>query len=193
MTIGKASDMRRPTATAEAVYSVFATSKRSRSLPSRTKARTTRTPVICSRRIRLTVSTLVCMRRKLGIIARITRPTDTASSGTATATSQLRPMSSRRAMITPPIIIIGAVTIIVSAMLVTVCTWVTSLVVREMSVGAPKRATSWALKLPTREKTAARSRAAIVADRPAPIHVAAMVATIWTTETASMTPPWRTM
>ena len=112
---------------------------------------------------------------------------------TATATSQLRPTSSRSAMMRPPTIIIGAVTIIVSAMLVTVCTWVTSLVVREMSVGAPNRATSCALKLPTLAKTAARNRAAIDADRPAPTQVAAIVVTICRTETPSISPPWRRM
>ena len=50
MTSGKASDMSRPTASAVPVYCVLAAAKRSRSCSSRTKALTTRTPVICSRR-----------------------------------------------------------------------------------------------------------------------------------------------
>ena len=59
-------------------------------------------------------------------------------------------------MTMPPTIMIGAETIIAAPMKTTVCTWVTSLVLREISVGAPKRETSWAEKSPTRAKTAAR-------------------------------------
>ena len=86
----------------------FASAKRSRSTSSRTNARTTRTPVICSRRMRLTESTDFCMPRKCGTIRTMMSPIATASAGTATATSQLSPRSSRRAMKMPPTIMIGA-------------------------------------------------------------------------------------
>ena len=59
-------------------------------------------------------------------------------------------------MMIPPTIMIGAETIIAAPMKTTVCTWVTSLVLREISVGAPKRETSCAEKSPTLEKMAAR-------------------------------------
>ena len=73
-------------------------------------------PVICSRRIRFTESTAVCMARKCGIICRMTSPMAMANAGTATATSQDNPASSRMAMTTPPTIMIGADTIIASIM-----------------------------------------------------------------------------
>ncbi len=156
MTIGKTSAMSLPTARAVPVYCVLASAKRARSWSSRTKARTTRMPVICSRSTRFTQSTDSCMMRKLGIILRMTRATLRASRGTATATSQDSPTSSRTAMTMPPTIMIGADTIIAAPMKTTVCTWVTSLVLREMSVGAPKRDTSCAEKSPTRAKIPAR-------------------------------------
>ena len=90
----------------------FASAKRSRSTSSRTKARTTRMPVICSRRMRFTESTDFCMARKCGTIRQMMSPIAMARAGTATATSQARPTSSRRAMKMPPTIMIGADTII---------------------------------------------------------------------------------
>ena len=112
MTTGNTRAISRPTARAVPVYCVLATAKRSRSRSSRTKARTTRIPVICSRRMRLTQSTASCIARKCGIIRQMIRPIATASAGTATATSQDSPTSSRRAMMMPPTIMIGAETII---------------------------------------------------------------------------------
>ena len=56
----------------------------------------------------------------------------------------------------PPIMLIGAETMIASAMKTTICTWVTSLVLREISVGAPNFETSCAEKSPTRWKIADR-------------------------------------
>ena len=67
-------------------------------------------PVICSRSTRFTQSTDCCMSRNCGIIRRITRATERPSAGTATATSQDRPTSSRSAMKMPPTIMIGAET-----------------------------------------------------------------------------------
>ena len=49
---------------------------------------------------------------------------------------------------------IGAETITAAAMKTTCWTWVASLVLREIRVGAPKRETSWAENSPTRENTA---------------------------------------
>ena len=92
MTIGKISACSRPTLRAVLVRVALATPNRSVSKSSRTKARTTRMPVICSRMIRFTLSIEVCMSRNCGIIFRMTRPTAIASTGTATAT---RPTTAR--------------------------------------------------------------------------------------------------
>ncbi len=87
------------------------------------------------------------MRPNHGTMREMTRPTTRPSSGTATATSHESPTSSRSAMMMPPTIMIGVVTSSAKPMKTTICTWVTSLVLREMSVGAPKRVTSCAEKL----------------------------------------------
>jgi hypothetical protein len=92
-------------------------------------------------------------------------PTEAASRGTATATSQERPTSSCRAMMIPPIIMIGAVTIMVRAMAVTVWICWTSLVFRVMREGAPKPATS------RLEKSATRVNTADLSSRPSPMAV----------------------
>ena len=156
MTIGKISACSRPTRRAVPVRVALAPPNRSVSWSSRTKARTTRMPVICSRRMRFTLSIEVCMSRNCGSICRMTSPTAMASTGTATATSQERPTSCRSAMTMPPIMLIGADTMIARPMKTTICTWVTSLVLREIRVGAPNRETSWAENSPTRWKIAAR-------------------------------------
>ena len=67
----------------------------------------------------------------------------------------------------PPTIMIGADTITARAMKTTICTWVTSLVLREMRVGAPNRLTSCAEKSTTRWKIPARR------SRPIPIELRA--------------------
>ena len=64
-------------------------------------------PEICSRRMRFTVSTESCIRRNQGSMRTTSDPTMIPSSGTATATSQDSPTSSRNAMKIPPIIMIG--------------------------------------------------------------------------------------
>ena len=71
--------------------------------------------MICSRRMRLTLSTDCCMRRKLGIIRAMTIETAAPSTGTATAMSHDSP-TARGAMTTPPTIMIGAETMIASPM-----------------------------------------------------------------------------
>ena len=74
MTIGKISASSRPVRSAVAVRSALATPKRSVSYGSRTNARTTRMPVICSRSTRLTVSMRVCISRNCGTIRRMIEP-----------------------------------------------------------------------------------------------------------------------
>ena len=63
--------------------------------------------------------------------------------------------------------LIGAATNMVQPISTSICTCCTSFVVREISVGAPKWATSRAEKSPTREKIAERR------SRPTPIAVRA--------------------
>ena len=74
-----------------------------------------------------------------------------------------------------------------------VCTWVTSLVLREIRVGAPKRESSWAENFPTRWNTDDRTSRPREADECAPMRVAPMVARICTNDTASMSTPVRRM
>ena len=61
MTIGKIRIIRRPTRSWVRVSSALAAPKRAVSCGSRTKARTTRMPEICSRSTRLTPSMRVCI------------------------------------------------------------------------------------------------------------------------------------
>ena len=157
MTIGNIEAISRPTEVAVAVNSPLAVANRAVSYGSRTKARTTRMPVICSRSTRLTVSIRVCINRNSGRILRTTSQIEIASTGIATATSQDRPRSSRTAMITPPTMVIGALRNIVASSSTSICTCCTSLVLRVISDGAPKWFSSRAEKASTRSKIAART------------------------------------
>ena len=89
------------------------------------------------------------------------------SRGMATATSQNMPTSSRRAMMTPPIMVIGAVTNRVVLSSTSICTCCTSLVVRVISDGAPKWLSSREEKASTRWKIDPRT------SRPKPMAVRA--------------------
>ena len=100
----------RPTRRAVSVTSRLARAKRSTSMGSRTNARTTRMPAICSRSTRLSVSMRFCINRNCGTIWITIAPIAIASTGTATTSSQARPMSSCRARMMPPIPVIGAAT-----------------------------------------------------------------------------------
>ena len=60
-------------------------------------------------------------------------------------------------MITPPTMVMGAATSSVQLIITRICTWVTSLVMRVMSEGPPKWATSWAEYPVTRWKRAPRT------------------------------------
>ena len=118
---------------------------------------------------------------------------ETPRTGTTASTSQDRPTSSRAAMMMPPTIMIGAATSSVPAISTSICTCWTSLVSRVISEGAPNCCTSRAENVPTRWKIAARR------SRPKPIalraenQTAITEQTICTSETASISPPWRTM
>ena len=96
-------------------------------------------------------------------------------------------------MITPPTIVIGAAMSSVHDISTSICTWVTSLVMRVISDGAPNAATSWAEKSVTRWNSALRtSRPNAIATRE-PKYTAAIANTTCTNVTSSMTPPVRQM
>ena len=193
ITSGNMVAIQRPARTATSVRSPLATAKRCASCGSRTNARTTRMPVICSRRTRLTSSMRDCISRKLGTIRLTTSPTERKSSGTTTARIQPSPASSRSAISTPPTIRIGEEIAIVQAISTSICTCCTSLVPRVIRDGAPNCCSSRCEKLPTRwNSSARRSRPKPIAVR-APNQTAATEETICTRETASITPPVRTM
>jgi hypothetical protein len=101
---------RRPIRTEVSVRVAFASRKRPVSCSSRTKARTTRIPMICSRMTPLMESMLSCIRWNSGISRVTSRPTITISTGTDTHTSQDSPGSSWIAMTIPPMDMIGTMT-----------------------------------------------------------------------------------
>jgi hypothetical protein len=114
-------------------------------------------PLICSRMTRFTTSMRVCISRNWGTIALTTSRMPASSTGTDTTMSQDSPTSWRKAMITPPTIMIGAMTIIVVVTMTSICTCWTSLVLRVISDGAPNRPTSRLENRPAVPKTAART------------------------------------
>ena len=136
-TAGNITAIIRPVVSEVSVRASLASPKRSTSSGSRTNARTTRMPVICSRRIWFTRSMRSCIFVNCGFIRIVTCPTLRSSTGTATTRINVSGPSSRRAKNTPPMIMIGAVTNRVSAIRTKTCTWVTSLVMRVISDGAP--------------------------------------------------------
>ena len=83
MTVGNMNAMSRPARSEVAVRSSLASPKRSASNGSRTKARTTRMPVICSRSTWLTSSMRSCITRNCGTIRTITMPTANEQHGDA--------------------------------------------------------------------------------------------------------------
>ncbi len=94
ITVGNMNACRRPVTRATEVRSSLALPKRLVSAGSRTKARTTRMPVICSRRTLLTTSMRSCILRKPGTILEITAPMQISSTGMLTAKINERPASS---------------------------------------------------------------------------------------------------
>ena len=112
---GKARAKMRLTRSEVAVRSAFAVSNRARSDRTRMNARTTRTPVICSRSTCVIRSIFTWTCRKSGTAIHINTPMTAAMSGTITTMSHDSVASSRTAMTMPPIARIGALTRIVSA------------------------------------------------------------------------------
>ena len=137
MTVGNMNAMSLPARSDVSVSSSLAPPKRPASSGSLTKARTTRIPVICSRRTWLIRSIRSCMTWNCGTMRMITRPTQMTSTGMLTSRSSDNGPSSRTAKITPPTMVIGAATSSVQDISTRICTWVTSLVMRVMSDGAP--------------------------------------------------------
>lgn len=97
------------------------------------------------------------MVRNSGPIFRTMRPTETPSTGTTASSTAESGTSRPSAMMIPPTHMIGADTISVNASSTSIWTCWTSLVVRVISEGAPKRPSSRAEKDWTRSKTAART------------------------------------
>ena len=83
LTVGNIDAMRRPARSDTSVRSWFACENRTASSGSRTNARTTRTPVICSRNTRLIWSIRSCIKRNAGTIFATIKPRITAAMGIA--------------------------------------------------------------------------------------------------------------
>ena len=141
-TVGNVAAMSRPVRSAVSVSSSLATAKRACSCGSRTKARTTRMPVICSRSTALTRSTRSCISWKAGTIRDTMRPSSSTAPGIANSRITERPTSSRIANTMPITIVSGAAIIIVADSTTSIWTCWTSLVMRVISDAAPNRPTS---------------------------------------------------
>ena len=149
------------------IRSRLATSKRPSSCSVRTKARMTRMPARVSRMTRLMRSILSCIAWNSGTALNMTTPMTTTMMGMMNSRIPVSGMSCRRAMITPPTSMIGAVIIMFRAISTNCWTCVTSLVLRVMRVAAPKWLTSTWLNLSTWRKIAERT------SRPMPIEIRA--------------------
>ena len=164
--MGNISAISRPTASDTLNRSVLTVSNRSSSVRSRTNARITRTPVICSRSTRLIRSIRSCISRNLGRIRLMISVTAIPSTGTATSSSEDSGTSWFRARMMPPTHMIGADTISVNASSASIWTCCTSLVTRVISDGVPSRPTSRAENSCTRANRARRtSRPSAIAVR----------------------------
>jgi len=144
--IGPMSTKMRPMRTATSVRASLAAANRRVSCSSRTKARMTRRPMICSRSTALTSSVRSCMTVNSGISCRISRAMMMTTTGAEAHTSQDRPASSRTAMMMPPTTISGRLTMKLSISRNSIWICWTSLVPRVIRVGAPKEETSSAPK-----------------------------------------------
>ena len=153
----------------------------------------TRTPDSVSRMTRLMRSIFFCIAWNSGIARRMTVPITISRIGMITTRTPVRGTSWRRAMITPPMIIIGADSIMTIAMSATCWICWTSLVFRVIRLAAPKWLTSTWLNVSTLRKIACRM------SRPRPMATRAEKNTV-TNEpsispnvTSSMKPPVRRM
>ncbi len=93
LTTGKVQAIRRLARNEVSVRSALALANRARSCGSRTKARMTRMPVICSRRMRLMPSRRTCISRNAGTIRATIDPSRITAAGMATARITDRPTS----------------------------------------------------------------------------------------------------
>ncbi len=115
------------------------------------------------------------------------------SAGTATSSSADNCTSWCSARMMPPTHMIGAATIIVKVISASICTCWTSFVLLVIRDGAPKWPTSLAENCCTFEKTAIRTSLPSAIAVRAPKYTAPIAHTIWTSATASMSPPVRRM
>ena len=144
--VGNINACRRPPRNATSVTAAFASLKRCFSSGSRTKARTIRIPVSCSRRISLMRSIRSCILRKDGTMLPMMNPSSTARIGIENIKMRDKPRSCCMASITPPIEVNGALNNNVQVIKTNICTCCTSFVMRVISEGAPNCATSRAEK-----------------------------------------------
>ena len=114
-TVGNIADISRPDWSAVSVRSSLASAKRSASFGSRTKARTTRMPVICSRSTAFTLSIRICISWNDGTIRYTIEPSTMTAAGMANTRTIDSCRLSRTAMIVPITIVSGAAIIIVVA------------------------------------------------------------------------------
>ncbi len=189
ITVGNMNAISRPARSDVSVSASLPSANRSASSGSRTNARTTRMPVICSRSISLMRSMRTCMTWNCGIIREITSPIAMISTGMLTRSSSDSAPSWRTARITPPTIVIGAAMSSVHDISTSIWTWVTSFVMRVINDGAPNAATSWAEKSVTRWNRVLRtSRPNAIATR-APKYTAVIANATCTKVMTSMSPP----
>ena len=146
----------RVTFRAVTVRSSLASVKRRSSCSVRTKARMTRMPARFSRRTPLMRSIFTCIERKSGTAVRTMTAMKAIISGTTMNMSVESVRSVRIAMMTPPIMVSGAMIITVSPSSTSICTCCTSLVLRVINDGAPKEPISASEKRSTRRNSEPR-------------------------------------
>ena len=106
---------------------------------------------------RLMRSILVCIAWNSGMALLITTPMSSPMIGMITSRMPVSGTSWRRAMMMPPMIMIGAVIIMLRAIRTNCCTCWTSLVFRVIRVAEPKWLTSTWLNVSTLRKIADRT------------------------------------
>ena len=142
MRIGISRANSRFTRTAVDVSSRLATSKRASSCSVRTNARMTRMPASVSRVTWLMRSMRTWRARKSGTARASSTPMTSAMIGRITTRMPASGTSWRRAMITPPMAMIGARIITLKPISTTIWTCWTSFVFRVISDGVPNRLSS---------------------------------------------------
>ena len=166
LTVGNIADISRPPRSDTSVRSALADSNRTFSCGSRTNARTTRMPVICSRITRFTWSIRSCILRNAGTMNDTRMPSRIAQVGIANTSTIESWRLWRSAKNSPTTIVIGAATAIVHSITVSICTCCTSLVMRVINDGAPNEPTSRAEKSVTWwKRLLRRSRPKLIATR----------------------------